>query len=112
MFSNRCDPIKRSRLYFIISNPDCIAILETPSPPPMNIRQLEDIMKRASQSKKRRNEMQGKSKHIREMKEDGMLRKLGTEMIRDKSIDRLSRMGRSECEENRDKLERLKVWIE
>ena len=75
----------------------------------MNVRRLESLMKRATGNRNRQKEFREKRDNVEKIKEQEVLGKLGTEMWREKSRDKLSQLGRRTFEENKEIVEKLKV---
>ena len=66
-------------------------------------------MKRATGNRNRQKEFREKRENVEKIKEQEVLGKLGTEMWREKSRDKLSQLGRRTFEENKEIVEKLKV---
>ncbi|KAI6658430.1 Leucine-rich repeat and IQ domain-containing protein 3 [Oopsacas minuta] len=77
--------------------------------PPMNVRQLECIMKRAAGNKNRQKEFKERRENVEKIKEQSQLGKIGAEVWREKSRDTLNQLGRRKFEENKEFSDRIKL---
>eukprot|EP00800_Vazella_pourtalesii_P021095 TRINITY_DN768_c0_g1_i5.p1 TRINITY_DN768_c0_g1~~TRINITY_DN768_c0_g1_i5.p1 ORF type:complete len:760 (+),score=131.50 TRINITY_DN768_c0_g1_i5:550-2829(+) len=79
------------------------------SAPPMNIRHLESIMKRATGNENRQKESKERRENVEKIKEQSQLGKMSAEMWRERSRDRLCQLGRNEFEEKKENADRIKL---
>ena len=66
-------------------------------------------MKRATGNRNRQKEFRERRENVEKIKEQAELGKLGAEMWREKSRDKLSQLGKRTFEENKEIVEKLKV---
>ena len=68
-------------------------------------------MKRANGNRNRQKEFREKRDNVEKIREQAVLGKLGADMWREKSRDRLSQLGKRNFEENKEIFEKLKVIL-